>query len=64
MLLGQIPAVYFYTRSLMLTIIYAAYLLVMLSFRIPEEEQILAKNFSTEYPQYSRERWRLVPFIY
>jgi len=37
---------------------------LFLTYRIPQEEKLLAEHFGEEYEAYRRRTWRLIPYLY
>lgn len=51
-------------RSRAWVLISAVTFVGLLSFRISNEEQVLAANFGEKWVEFSQTRWRLVPFVF
>ena len=51
-------------QSIMFFTLFIAITSVTITVRIPKEEAMLAKHFEAEYEGYSKNRWRMLPFVY
>ena len=51
-------------QSSIMVITFIILVTMVLMVRITKEDYLLAKHFGAEFEDYSKSRWRMVPFVY